>query len=340
MLNMPSRKRNIVWNVTKYILAAALVWFVYSQTSIKDVVDLFEGVSVTWFLGSFVLFFLMTMVKAAQYYLLSGRQTLYKRVLSIVIMQNLIASFVATSAGIASYLTMFRFEENIRLRKSAETFVVSKIGDLAAVWLMLFATSILLWNRILDLRIAAIIILLAIPLAIGGFITVIILRQKFVQATHALMSYLRLDRFAVAQRGLKVLGFLAEQDGNAVLRLLPISMLCSLVYMTLALLWAYTSLRAFSTIIPASVIIFANSWIQLISWLPIQVLGGLGVMETSQVYLYSLFDIPAVRMATVSVGLRVSLYLFNLVSLLYLPIYNLVRRKGSSVGSLYERPND
>ena len=43
-------------------------------------------------------------------------------------------------------------------------------------------------------------------------------------------------------------------------------------------------------------------------------------METSQVY----FDMgllwnPCCAVATVSVGLRVTLYLFNLISLLYLP---------------------
>src|SRR5271157_6518960 len=103
-----------------------------------------------------------------------------------------------------------------------------------------------------------------------------------------------------------------------VIRLLQAAVICSLIYMTLTMAWTYASLRAFAMIIPASVLIFVNSWIQLISWLPIQVFGGLGVMETSQVYLYGLFGIPAAPMATVSVGLRVILYLFNLISLLYL----------------------
>ncbi|MGA7604445.1 MAG: hypothetical protein WCA79_00855, partial [Anaerolineales bacterium] len=83
----------------------------------------------------------------------------------------------------------------------------------------------------------------------------------------------------------------------------------------------------------ASVVVFVNSWIQLISWLPIQVFGGLGVAETSQVYLYGLFGIPAAQMATVSVGLRVILYLFNLISLLYIPSQTFFRRKDSSIRS-------
>ena len=95
--------------------------------------------------------------------------------------------------------------------------------------------------------------------------------------------------------------------------------------------------RFFRGSIPASVLVFVNSWIQFISWLPIQVFGGLGVAETSQIYLYGLFGIPASQMATVSVGLRVILYLFNLISLLYLPSQTFFRRKNFRFDSPNER---
>ena len=101
--------------------------------------------------------------------------------------------------------------------------------------------------------------------------------------------------------------------------------------MTLGIIWTYASLRAFSMIIPYLIIVFVNSWIQLISWLPIQVFGGLGVIDTSQIYLFSLFGISVAQMATISVGLRVTSYLFNLLSPLYLPLYRLFQRKNSLI---------
>ena len=123
-----------IWNILKYILAIALVWFIYSKTSLNEIVDLFKHVSLLWLAGSFLLFCLMTMMKAAEYYILSGRQTSYPRVLSIVVTQNVISNFIATGAGIASYLTMFSVDEGIRLRKAAATFLIAKVGDLIAVW--------------------------------------------------------------------------------------------------------------------------------------------------------------------------------------------------------------
>ncbi len=326
-----------IWNIFKYILAVALVWFVYSKTSINDIVDLFRHVSFLWLAVSFVLFFLMTMMKAIQYYMLSGRQAPYLRVLSIVIVQNVITNFIATGAGIASYLTMFTVDEGVRLRRAAATFIIAKVGDLVIVWSLLLVSDLLLWNRIPVLKLATLAVLIIIPLAIGVFLALILLRQKFVEAMRALAERLRLVRFSFTQRALEILQFLAEQKSNMVFGLLKTAVIYSLFYMALTMAWVYASLRAFSLIIPASVLVFANSWIQLISWLPIQVFGGLGVMETSQVYLYGLFGVPAVQMATVSVGLRVTLYLFNLISLLYLPSQTFFHRKDFSTPSSNER---
>jgi uncharacterized protein (TIRG00374 family) len=331
----PLSKR--VWNISKYVLAVLLVWFVYSKTSISSIVDLLKHISLLWLGVSFVLFFLMTMMKAMQYHLLSGRQTPYPRLLSIVVIQNAITNFIATGAGIASYLTMFTVDEGVRLRRAAATFIVAKIGDLVVVWSLLLISSLFVWSEISSLGIATLVVLIVIPLSIAAFVALIILRQKFVSALRTLANTLRLERFSFTQRGFDVLQFLAEQDGGMILRLVQTAVFCSLIYMVLTLLWVFASLRAFSMVVPASVLIFVNSWIQLISWLPIQVFGGLGVAETSQVFLYGLFGIPVLQMATVSIGLRVSSYIFNLASLLYVPSQNLFRRKNLQVQSPHER---
>ena len=171
--------------------------------------------------------------------------------------------------------------------------------------------------------------LVLIPIAIGLFLGIIILRQRFVDLAGQLARSSRLDGFSFIQRGLEILQFVAEQDEKYVFGLVQIGAICSIIYMALTMLWAYASLRAYSVDLSASIVVFVNSCIELISWLPIQVFGGLGVAETSQVYLYGLFGIPAAQMATVSVGLRVILYLFNLISLLYLPSQAFFRRKYS-----------
>ena len=326
---MSSRKTNLAWNIIKVLTAIALVGFIYSKTSIPDIVELFRGISLSWLAVSFVLFFLMTMMKAMQYHVLSGRQTLFRRVLSIVIVQNVITNFIAAGAGIASYLTMFRVDESVRLRKAAAVFIIAKIGDLVAVWCLLLVTGIALWDQMKTLKIALIIVLLFIPLAIGFLCTVIVFRQRFMNAVHAMANGLRLGNLSFVQRGLDALQYLAEQETGMLLGLLGTAVVCSFIYMALTMMWLFSNLVAYSMVLPVKIVVFVTSWIQLISWIPIQVFGGLGVMETSQVYLYGFFGVPAVQMATVSVGLRVSLYLFNLASLLYVPLNTFLRRRES-----------
>jgi hypothetical protein len=163
-----------IWNISKYVLAILLVWFVFSKTSLTDIVDLFKRISLPWLGLSFVLFFLMTMMKALQYHLLSGRQTPYARLLSSVVIQNAITNFIATGAGIASYLTMFTVDEGVGLRRAAATFMIAKIGDLIVVWSLLLISSIFVWGQIFSLGIETLVILTVIPLSIGAFAALVI----------------------------------------------------------------------------------------------------------------------------------------------------------------------
>ena len=284
-----------------------------------------------WLALSFVFFCLMTMMKAMQYHILSGGQAAYPRVLSIVVVQNAVTNFIATGAGIASYLTMFRMDENVKVTKAAGTFVIAKIGDLIAVWCTLLVSSAILWGQIVTLRVITITMLAIVPLAIGILWIVIVLRQKFLTAIYTLANRTGLGRFSFVQRFLDALQFLAEQEGDMLVGLLRTAVICSLVYMALTMAWSFANLRAYSLAIPISTVIFVSSWMQFISWLPIQVFGGLGVMETSQIYLFSIFGVSVTQMATVSVGIRVILYLSNLFSLLYLPLYKLFQRKETSL---------
>lgn len=75
---------------------------------------------------------------------------------------------------------------------------------------------------------------------------------------------------------------------------------------------------------------FVNAFLQLFSWIRIQVLGGLGVTETSLAYLSGLFGLPTPQIAAMGamgIGLRALLYSFTLAVLLYLPLSAVFGRK-------------
>jgi uncharacterized membrane protein YbhN (UPF0104 family) len=69
-------------------------------------------------------------------------------------------------------------------------------------------------------------------------------------------------------------------------------------------------------------VLFVLTFSLLISLVPIQVFGGLGVYEVTAIYLYSLMGVRSELVVPMVVSSRIYLYLLNLLLLLYLPFEN------------------
>ena len=62
---------------------------------------------------------------------------------------------------------------------------------------------------------------------------------------------------------------------------------------------------------------------KILSIVPIQVFGGLGVSEAASLVLFGLFGFVESELAAVLIGMRILFTLTNLAALLYLPAYAL-----------------
>ena len=89
----------------------------------------------------------------------------------------------------------------------------------------------------------------------------------------------------------------------------------SVLTLVTMLLFAYCSLRIFDVRIDIWPVIFVVSLTQIMTLVPIQVFGGLGLYDFTYLYLYGLFGIGGPQFAAVVVGLRICFYLTNLVLL-------------------------
>lgn len=286
----------------------------------------------SWLILRFLFYCLMIMSKSFQYWILLGKRIPYARMLSIVIMQNTLANFVTNSAGIASYLTMLHAEEGVKLTRAGVTFMATKATDLLAMWLCLLLASLLVWAKIGDLHWLVILLLCGILLALITFLIAIILRQRFVSILRKLIAGFHLDHIRLVARGLEVLQSLADQDPRTIFLLLFRSLGPSLIYMSLTVILAYSGLRVFSISISFGAILLVTALIQLLSIVPIQVFGGLGVTEVTSMYLYTSLGIPQQEIVPALIGLRLLAYLMNAAVLVYLPIGTLISKdRGSEV---------
>ena len=131
---MKKASRFNIWELIKILLAISLIMLIIAQVNLNDLVNLFRNVSPGWLIASFVVYFLMSMTKALQYYILIGDQISYPRMLYIVIVQNTVSNFIANSAGIASYLATLKVEEGIKVSRAAIIFVITKVMDVFFYW--------------------------------------------------------------------------------------------------------------------------------------------------------------------------------------------------------------
>ena len=318
-----SPKKFPLWSIAKIILALILVWFVLSKTDLTQLYALRERISLPWLALTLLLYFSLTLLKALQYYFLIGRRVDYPQVLNIVVVQNAISNFIATSAGIASYLALFRVEQGVKVSRAALAFLLAKVGDLISIWLFMLVSSLLVWPLVASFHSLILLSLSFIGVAILGFFAAVFLRQKFVSVLAWFVEKLKLSRLGFVNKLMDLLANLAEQEHGFVFRMVGTGIAFSLIYMTVTMLWLYASLQTFSFEIQFLQVVFVNIFMQLISYLPIQVFGGLGVNETTSLYLYSVFNFPQTELAATLIGTRLLFYLTNLAVLLYLPVHTL-----------------
>jgi uncharacterized protein (TIRG00374 family) len=223
-------------------------------------------------------------------------------------------------------MAMLKAEQNVKLSRSGSVFLLTKFGDLVSIGIYLALSSLLVWNDILPLHWLTLLLLLGIVAGLTLLLITILKREHFVGWTEKILRRLKLTKISLVERGLGALHSLAQGNQTLILKRLRTAVLLSLLYMTATMAFAYSGMRIFDVQVGIWAIIYVSSLMQLVSYVPIQVLGGLGVSEVTAVYLYSMFGVDQGEMSAVMLGLRALFYLMNAAMLLYFPLEALWRR--------------
>ena len=321
---MPSRKSGTssLWNLLKIALAFGLVLYVLSRSDLPTLLSTLQNASLFWLIISGVLYFGLTLLKALQYSVLMPGRLTYPQVLNVIIWQNAVSNFFLAGAGIAAYITMTRLEHEVKVSRSVTIFLLTKVGDLIAIWVALLVASYLVWSDIGVLQAPVILLLLGIGCVILLFFLTILLRQRFVSVVNRMLEWLKISRIKFIESGMSYLQSLANMEQNKVLTTLSLLILYSFLYLAVTIVCTYTNLAIFHLQPHISAVLFVGVLIQLVSYFPVSVFGGLGITETSALYFWSFFDIPQEVLAPALIGIRVVFYLFNLIPLIYLPAYS------------------
>jgi uncharacterized membrane protein YbhN (UPF0104 family) len=323
------KNSSILWNIVKIVVALILVGFILSKTDFEHLLLTLHNVSIPWLIVSLAAYLVLTALKALQYYFLLGEDVPYPEVLNIVVIQNVISNFLTVSAGIASYMASLRVEHGVKVSRSLILFILTKIGDLIAIWALVMIFSFLVWMEIEALHLAVIVLLIVMGVAFAVFFLTIIYRQRFIRLATSVLTWTRLSRINMVVKGMDVLQSLAEIDFWKIFQVLRITLVISFVYMGVTIAMMYASLMTFNLELSIRAVSFVTVMNQLVSYFPVQVFGGLGVYEMSSLYLFGMFTASHDALISALIGTRILIYLRNMVPLLYLPIYTFFfRTKG------------
>lgn len=317
----PKAKRHVgMWDFLKVLIALALVGYVASLTSFDRLWALHTRLKWNWLIGTFVLFNAAILMKATQYHFVTGRRIPYSRMLEVVVLQNALMNLVTNTAGLASYMGMLGAEKDVKMGRAATSFLLVKIGDLFAV--LMFILCAIFWGQDMPVeavRIAKIVSGVCLFLLLF-FFAIVVFRRYFVNWLVSVAQRLRVHQIGWVNNGLNVINELATHDQRKILYSIVVLFLLSIFYLTVNIAWAYARFRMFSLYIDLKTIFTVQSILQVASWIPVSILGGLGVSETLSVFLFGIFGEDPIELAAVMLGARLVFYIMNAISLLYLPI--------------------
>ena len=318
--NSSVKIRDRIWDGFKIILAIGLLWYAIAQTDLDQIAGLVHQISPVWLTITLILFFMMTLLKALQYNLVTGGKAGYFRVLRIVIAQNAIANFVTTTAGVASYVTMMGAQKDIRFVRATFSFLIVKMADLIAVLILMTLSLIWAWPVPESIKGVLVVICAVILFILLLFFVSIAFRKNVVRFFQQVTYMLKLDRWLPVDQFLGTLVALSEQDSYRIVKLISASTGISLIYISATVLWGYARLRTFSFMVDFGIAALLTCVLQLASWLPVFVFGGLGISESISVYFFRNFGFDPFYAAAVLVGVRVFIYLMNALMLFYVPL--------------------
>jgi len=303
-------KKVTLGKILKLAIALTLLSVVVSEVSIESITELWQRISVAWLLISIFAFYTVLWSMARRYWLLIGSRVAFHEILHIVLYQNIMGNLITTSAGAACYVGVLRNKHNIPVSKSLLSLLLARFGDLLILVVFLSLATMVVWQRIPTLQfIVAVVIFLLAVVALGVMLLLVLRRRLAGVAFYVLHKWDFVSRCGAA------LAAFAGKEANAYrLYIVPFASYSILVFGTM-LIFAYSSLRVFGVHVDIWPVIFVVSLTQVMTLLPIQVLGGLGLQDISYLYLYGLFGINQSEFAVVVVGLRVAFVCTNLLCL-------------------------
>lgn len=303
------------------IISLFLVWFLLTRITIDDFKDVMSKVQPIYLVLGFLIYFVSYIFRSIRFYFLLGKEVRLRDLFTIVCVHNMINKVLPARTGELSYIYLLK-KYKIPLEERIATLAAARMFDFITI-ASFFLISVFFLKNLPDI-VTNLLWIIAISLIILIFIfgSLIYKGESFKNALNRVASKLRVDRFKITSRILKItedtiLAFKTIKSRKIILKSVLFSIL---IWMSLFTFY-YSLTKVFQIDLQFFEIIVIVSVIALLPILPIYAVGGFGTTEVTVTIFFVAFGVSE----AVAIVASFSIHIIGLIFVIILGISGVLK---------------
>jgi len=266
--------------ISVVVITIVLVAILLSQIQIADVITTLAGIDPLYLAVGFVLYVCSYFFRALRFHILLNNKVSIKHLFSIVCVHNMANNILPARTGEASYVYLSKKLHNIPVGAGVASLMVARVFDLITISFLFFVSAILIRDlpdmvsKIIWLIVGLLVFVLLLLLALVFF------GEIFIDLIRRVANGINALRFSSVQYLLRKGDEMARS-----FKLMKSKKLLGCVFMTSMMLWCsqYSMLCILANAMGISLtiwcMVFAITFVFFTTILPIQSIGGFGIIE-------------------------------------------------------------
>ena len=272
--------KKIIVKLLAVIITVILVAILLSQINLSDITTALTSIDPIYIITGFVLYLSSYFFRALRFHILLNNKVSIKHLFSIVCVHNMANNILPARTGEASYVYLSKKLHNISVGEGVASLMVARIFDLTTISFLFFVSAIFIRNLpdMVSKIIWVIVGLLVFVLLL--FLALVFFGEIFVDMIRRVANRINVLQFSSVQ-------YLLRKGDETVLsfKLMNSKKLFGGVFVTSIIIWCfqystlYILANAMSISLTIWCMVFAITFVFFTTVLPIQSIGGFGIIE-------------------------------------------------------------
>lgn len=307
-------------NIAKLVsvgLGLILLTWLLTQIEAAATVEIIRSVPLSLVLLGFLCYTVSFYLRAARFELLLPREHTAKQLFPIVLVHYAALNIIPARMGEISYVYLLKKIHGVPIGGSVSSLILARVFDQIAISSLFLLSAGLVnisapWLRTLSLLIGGLLISMFLLL-----VCLLIYKARWAAWITTVLTRWQWHRAALVQKGLQEMENIVAALDKIRLKEHGVKLLGVSVLIWLSIFGVnYSLLHAFQVNLTFAAVMLSSTFAILLTLLPFQVLNGIGIRETTWVFIVTALDVPRDTAIVAAFGTHI-------VAVLYLALFAL-----------------